>query len=473
MITATHIASPPASLTAASSGPTGTDLHEDVAIFVRLREQADLAPLAHLPRGKDLRVAAWDTIRAVAERTQPGILAQLEKWKTAGAVQSFAGWALGNTIEITSDGEHWADVFDGLVATGAADTVAAYDRSRMLRSTGPDAPRTPGAPSPGPSLHELQRGAKDPSTGWFDAHGSVWSAVQTGVDQVWAAGITGAGVRVGVLDRGVDPQHPYLRHALGATSDPERWTGTSARFAPDARHGTHVAGTVAGRDPAGAANVGMAPDAELIVASLADGALGALQSLLAPGSGPVGSGAAGDAAKGVDIINSSWSVPREPWAHARKFDVPLNQLHDAGIVLVFGADNTGPDQDTLGPIAAHPDVIAVAATTRNGTIATFSGRGAPGGRKPDIAAPGDRIPSASAGSGSWELQNGTSMATAAVSGDIALLLDEFPELMPDQVRHVLQASAIDMGPDGFDTAYGAGRIDMPAARREAARLLGR
>lgn len=102
----------------------------------------------------------------------------------------------------------------------------------------------------------------------------------------------------------------------------------------------------------------------------------------------------------------------------------------------------------------YDSVYAVAATTENDLLASFSTRG----DEVALCAPGDNVTSFVPGGGT-STRSGTSFAAPHVSGVLALILSAHPELSPLQAFDVLSRSLVDLGPRGFDTSFGGGLID--------------
>jgi subtilisin family serine protease len=124
-----------------------------------------------------------------------------------------------------------------------------------------------------------------------------------------------------------------------------------------------------------------------------------------------------------------------------------------GIVLVAAAGNAGPDSAPLYP-AADPNVIAVSATDVDDRLLDVSNRG----RQIALAAPGVDVLLPAPGA-RYQIATGTSFAAAHVAGIAALMIAKNPQLAPEQVRHILAATARDLGPKGRDDLYGAGLAD--------------
>lgn len=279
-------------------------------------------------------------------------------------------------------------------------------------------------------------------------------------------GVTGAGVRIGIIDTGVNAAHPDLAGKVVAWRD-----FVNGRPTPydDSGHGTHTAGIIAGGS-AGGAPIGVAPGASLMVAKAigADG-VGSGSALLAAAqwmADPDGDPATADHPA---VINNSWASGATSDTWFRTMTARWRQL---GITPVFAAGNAGP----LGPIASpasYPDVITVGALGADGAAAPFSargpvpwnnldGRGPAAGTvltKPDLAAPGVAVVS-SVGNG-YLAYSGTSVAAPAVSGAAALLLQAAPTLDPERVADLLRSGAADIAPAGPDGATGHGVLDIP------------
>lgn len=266
----------------------------------------------------------------------------------------------------------------------------------------------------------------------------------------------GRGTRVGIIDTGIEASHPAF---LGKHITFRDFTSTRADAYDDHGHGTHVAGTVAGR-PVQGEDIGVAPAAELVIAkafdreghSLDQHLLEALQWM---------------AENKVQVVSNSWTVDAntttvdpadEPFCQAVQTLVQLN------ILPVFAAGNDGPGASTVGVPAACPQSIAVGATDDSDLIADFSSRGPAHWKskvidKPDISAPGVDIESAGLGGG-LTMKSGTSMAAPHVAGSLALLVQDLKPEGAAWAREALFRGAKHFGADARDPAYGWGRVDL-------------
>lgn len=269
--------------------------------------------------------------------------------------------------------------------------------------------------------------------------------------------ITGHGVRIAVLDTGIDYNHPALGGCVGASCKV-----ISGRNTIDGNddvsdingHGTHVAAIAAGKADSGN---GVAPDAQLIaVKVLNDEGYGFDSGILAGieyAIDPDGNPATDD---GADVINMSLGGPGDAQS-------PLSQAVEvavqAGVTVVVAAGNSY-NYLTIGSPGAAPSVITVANTERNDQVNFSSSRGPlehADYLKPEIAAPGTDIEAAQSGGGLKRL-TGTSMAAPHVAGAVALLLQAQPLLTPLQVKHRLMQSADVIA--GNPAESGSGRINV-------------
>ena len=300
-------------------------------------------------------------------------------------------------------------------------------------------PRRSPAPAPAPS--------PDPSLGGdaSSASGNIpWGVSRVNAPAAWSSG-QGAGVKVAVIDTGIDCTHPDLRCDFGSGTN---IVNPGADPMDDNEHGTHVAGTIAGRGNGGP--LGVAPKATLIPVKVLD----------AEGSGSLSDIVAGinwASRAGVDVINMSLGGPNGSAALQRA----VSQALASGVVIVAAAGNSGPNPDTVGFPGGYPGVIAVAASDKNDQVASFSSRG----DAVAFIAPGVAITSTIPGGGTKSL-SGTSMASPHVAGLAALALERGAR-GPSGVRAAFSSAASKLCSASTclaPTAEGAGMIDAAKLR---------
>lgn len=277
-------------------------------------------------------------------------------------------------------------------------------------------------------------------------------------DSFWSSGFRGGGIKVAVLDTGIDKNHPMLQGKVAA----ERDFSNSGNVNDNFGHGTHVAGIIAGTTANGGMYSGVAPDAQLLNAKvIGDNGLGDNVNIIA------GIGWAVD--NGARVISMSLGASSSLDASV---DSAIKDAVVRGVIVVVASGNCGSGcpsascgsfRGVTSP-GSSPNAISVGAVDKSKSVACFSGGGsiAGVGIKPDFVAPGVGIKSSVAG-GSYRAMDGTSMATPHVSGAVALLLSRNPGLNQSDIERILEKTSLDLGDIGKDTSYGFGMIDMAKA----------
>ena len=316
-----------------------------------------------------------------------------------------------------------------------------------------------------------------------DGNPVCWNIRAIGADRVWNEfGITGQGVTVASIDTGVLGIHPALRDryrgALGGGMYDHNynWYDPQGAFpmpVDQNGHGTHTTGTIVGSRPGGE-RFGVAPGARWIAAQGCDGSFCSESDLFAAAQWILAPTDLNDRNPRPDlrpmIVNNSWAGgSNDPW-----YAGYTAAWRAAGIFPVFAAGNGVGACRTIASPGDYADVVAVGATNRSGSIASFSLRGpaADGRMKPDFVAPGDGgIYSASLNDGYTTLR-GTSMATPHVAGVAALLYAANPVLIGDyEATYALLRDTARRRDDsqcgvvagGGNNVYGWGLIDAHAA----------
>ena len=325
----------------------------------------------------------------------------------------------------------------------------------------------------------------------------AWNVTLVNADQVWDLGYTGEEVIVAVMDTGVNYNHLDITDNMWEHPDYPghgyNFTNNSHNTMDFQGHGTHCAGTVAGTGAAGT-GTGIAPGATIMN----------LQVLTSSGGGTeagVWAGIQFAIDYGAHVMSlslgwqHSWNPDRSMWR------LTMNTALSAGVIAAVASGNEGgwggqpPPSEVrtpgdVPPPWTHPDqtqeggnsaVVSVGSTTSADVISGFSSKGpvtwqnvlpfndyafnpGTGLIRPDVVAPGSDVLSLlHSNNTGYTTKSGTSMATPAVAGLMALMLSKNPGLLPEDVNQILEETAIHMGPAGKNNTYGSGRIDALAA----------
>ena len=468
----------PALLAATADGATAEFL-------VVLDAQADLSGAARLGDKVARGRYAYETLTAVAARTQAPVRALLD---ARGA--TYRAYWVTNMLWVRGD--------RGLVQTLAARPDVAHVYANIAQRVG----------LPEPSVTALKTVSE----------GVEENITFVGAPEVWAAGVTGQGAVIGGQDTGYEWQHEALQaqyrgwngsaadhdynwHDAIHQNNPNTAPGNPCGFdaaAPcdDHGHGTHTMGTMVGATAT--RTLGMAPGARWIGCRNMEQGWGTpatyaecYEWFIAPypaGGDPLTDG---DPARAPHVINNSWSCPPvEGCAAPELLQAVVEAVRAAGIVTVHSAGNNGPGCSTISePAGTYNASFTVGATTADydyendiwvgsNLIDNMSSRGpvtvdGSGRGKPDIVAPGVSIESSYPGG--YARLSGTSMAAPHVAGLVALLVSADPALAgdPDALEAAITQSALPRTTDqgcGDDTptslpnnVYGWGRIDALAA----------
>ena len=303
---------------------------------------------------------------------------------------------------------------------------------------------------------------------------SSWGLQKIGALATWGAyGGKGKGIRVGVLDTGVDASHPDLRGKVAewAELDPEGNVISGSKPHDSDKHGTHCCGVIAGGNHS-EQWIGVAPEAKLVVALVLNGEKGGTDAQILAGIDWL-------VEQGVHVISMSLGgLTMDPETPSTYTEAILTCLR-AGIPVVTAIGNEG--SQTTGSPGNDIFAFSVGATDYLDHAAGFSG-----GRtqilrksqyiapenlplpysKPEVSAPGVAIQSCVPGS-KYEAFNGTSMATPHVAGAIALLLSNTSILQTTKaaergflIQDLLTGSVEELGESGQNHRFGFGRIDI-------------
>lgn len=266
---------------------------------------------------------------------------------------------------------------------------------------------------------------------WADNAEFPWGIQRVNAQAAWAKTM-GQGVRVAVIDTGIDANHPDLKGQVAGGYD----AAGSGTWFDENSHGTHVSGTIAGiLDGKGV--VGVAPKARLYAVKVLDKSGGGrLSSII--------KGLVWCAKNDMQVANMSLGAP----IGSVFMKLAVKYAAMKGVVLVAAAGNSG---GSVGYPAGYDEAIAIAASDSNDRIAEFSSRG----KKVEFIAPGVDVKSSIPGGG-WDVYSGTSMATPHVTGLAALAVSRGARGV-DAVRARFRAAASSLGLK--PTEQGSGLID--------------
>jgi PKD repeat protein len=387
--------------------------------FVWMAEKADLSPAYNLKTKLEKGEFVFNALRETAERTQKDLRTYLD----AQGI-SYQPFYIANKILVRGGSQTL------LMSVAARPDVAQITANHKFQLQEPFI--NPAAPA-----------VVESNISFVNA------------DDVWALGVTGAGVVLAGNDTGLDEDHPAIaRHYRGCLNPPTcssenhnyNWWDATNTYPTDPwdghGHGTHTTGTMVG-DDGGTNQIGMAPGAQTVhCKNMTDGGSGddgtfteCFQWDLAPWDL---SGLNPDPAMAPDAINNSWGY----WGgNAPQFEDEITALQAAGILVEVSAGNEGPSCSTLRSPGDYEQVITTGSVDHigqtfpgiitNGTWSTSRGPSAlyPGDYFPDVMAPGNGINSSLPGGGySGPTWGGTSMSGPHVTGLVGLMWSANPGL---------------------------------------------
>jgi type VII secretion-associated serine protease mycosin len=307
-----------------------------------------------------------------------------------------------------------------------------------------------------------------------------WYLTSLHLQDAWKIS-TGKNVTVGLLDSGINPDHPDIAGAVTVGPD---------EFGGDAKpgdsfyglHGTAMASVIAGRGH-GQGNadgvMGIAPAASILTVRVVPDEADPIVNLSGPERTAAGE-KPGDAIAtgiryavdhGAQVINMSLGGPGDNPRDLNQDDAAVQYAIAHGVVVVAAIGNDGAQTNGVSYPAALAGVIAVSAVDQTGRRASFSTRNF----SASLAAPGVGIISADnlwngPGDSGYFTGDGSSPAAAIVSGVASLIRSRFPQLSPEQVRSVLERTASRPTASGYNEDLGWGIVQPAAALRLAATL---
>ena len=266
-----------------------------------------------------------------------------------------------------------------------------------------------------------------------------WNLNMIGADAAFRQGFLGQGVRVGVLDSGVNP-HPAFGDRLLAghnyVQDAEDPEDTSDGYG----HGTRIAGLIAAQTEEG--YIGTAPQALIVPLKVTDGKTVRISALCEAIYGAVDD-------YGCQVLNMSMGLQSDPQALREA----IAYAESRGVVVVSAVGNNG--SRTLYYPAGYDSVIGVGAVDSNSVLYYNSDHN----ESVFLTAPGVDVRSTASGGG-CTASTGTSFAVPQVTGAAAVLLGIDWSLTPAAIRTLLARTASDIGDEGYDEYYGYGLLNL-------------
>lgn len=272
-----------------------------------------------------------------------------------------------------------------------------------------------------------------------DIRASQWFNPDIGAEYAWSRGFRGEGVKIAIVDSGVDVSHPFLTQALKRGSDELKASGGKldeldsdgnglvddtygwnfadnvADVIDETGHGTHIAGIIAGSHEGYREFSGVAPAAGIFAADFMNGEVGDEFNAIRAVEYSIG--------RGAKVINNSWSN-----FCSSSLRTAFESWQSLDVIFVNAAGNDGLHIDALAIFPANlrlANAITVGSVGVTGKRSTFSNYGG----NVWIYAPGEEIFSLASGELGHEsliARSGTSMSTAFVTGAVALAWNAFP-----------------------------------------------
>ena len=389
---------------------------KEVEFIVTLKAEADLTKV----KPEDV----VDTLRDTSEKSQESLISFVERKVKDGDISEYNSFFIINSIYIK----------------GRAELIEKIARRSDVESI---------------RLNHTIVSDKEEIVKRKSSLSEVTSYVPWNLESIQADRVTktGKNIVVGIIDSGVNANHPELQNALLPEGFKDFVEPSNTEPKDETGHGTHVAGTILGR------TIGIAKDAKLIVARVFNKEGEASdEGLLAAGQWIL--------EKKPQVVNNSWGGNRDD----SFYDDIVKKWKAAGIVPIFSSGNTGEynagGEGSIGSPGSLEDSFSVGALTKDDRLAKFSLRGPSKHTnkfKPEISAPGVNILSADY-KGGYVLKTGTSMAAPHVTGAVALILEANKNLSVDKVEDILKSTATPLTDDHYisspNMGYGYGKLNV-------------
>lgn len=269
-----------------------------------------------------------------------------------------------------------------------------------------------------------------------------------GLEYAWNAGITGASVRVGIVDSGLYTDHEDLDQSRLVPG--WNYCDENDDTSDEVGHGTFVAGVIAARTGNGLGVAGIAPGVELVPLKCFTTKKGQTSDIVKAIRGGVDT-------FDCDVLNMSFGL----FSDSEFVRDAVEYAAQRGVLMAAASGNldggvASTGHDRLNYPAAYSSVVGVGAVDANGSAAAFSYQN----ESVWVCAPGVNVIGLGIGSRShYYTSSGTSFATPVVSAMAALALSVDPGLTIEGFQALLRDTAADRGQPGYDTAYGYGVVN--------------
>ncbi len=265
-----------------------------------------------------------------------------------------------------------------------------------------------------------------------------WDLAMIGAEAAFERGLLGQGVRVGILDSGVNPHEELADHLLPGHNCMDG--GEKDDTADNYGHGTQIAGLVAGTGENG--YTGAAPGAELVPIKITEGKAVAVSTVCRAIYTAIDD-------YGCRVLNLSLGITTDH----RSLREAIDYAEEKGVVVVAAAGNKG--KSGLNYPAAYETVIGVGSVDRDGIRYYHSNHN----ESVFLTAPGVNVKTTGF-QGGYVTATGTSFAVSYVTAAAAVLLGADAALTPADIRAILAGTALDRGAAGWDEEYGWGILSI-------------
>lgn len=278
-----------------------------------------------------------------------------------------------------------------------------------------------------------------------------WAIDAMGLRNAWNKTTGSSGVTVAIIDTGVQTNHPDLAGNIGSGYDFYNKTSSVTDYNG---HGTHIAGIIGAVTNNSLGVSGINWNVNIMPLKAADNSGEGFLSL-----SEIIQALRYAADHGADVINMSFQIGGASSGEDVFMEEAIEYAYSKGVTMIAAAGNQG--QQWLAYPARHSKVIAVSAIGPDLNLASWSNYG----NNIDVAAPGDSILSTWP-TNTFASASGTSMAAPQVAGVAALLIAQGVR-GPENIKKVLHETAMDLGDQGYDYAYGWGLVNAHACVNQA------